>query len=323
MPHWCHELRTLACNGISPLCLTTTDARVHVEKQTRAYLYALSTVLLWSTVASAFKLTLRYLDVWQLLLVSTLTATLCLFLILLWQGKVALLYTLQRRELMRLLGFGILNPLCYYLVLFEAYALLPAQVAQALNYTWAITLMLLSVPILGQRVSRVDLLATLLCYAGVVLICFGGQRISATALSGPGIALALGSTLVWALYWLYKTRDPLDPVVSLFASFALSLPLVAGACLVFSDVTAMGTAGILGAVYIGLFEMGITYVLWLLALQHTQATAKISTLIFLSPFLSLFIIHYLVGETIADSTVLGLFMIVLGLLLQRHSARAR
>jgi hypothetical protein len=36
--------------------------------------------------------------------------------------------------------------------LFEAYDRLPAQVAQALNYTWALTLTLLAVPVLGTAV---------------------------------------------------------------------------------------------------------------------------------------------------------------------------
>ena len=39
-----------------------------MHDQKKAYLYGLATVLLWSTVASAFKLALRYLDPAQLLL---------------------------------------------------------------------------------------------------------------------------------------------------------------------------------------------------------------------------------------------------------------
>lgn len=39
-----------------------------MRPQSRAYLYGLATVLLWSTVASDFKLALRHLDPLQLLL---------------------------------------------------------------------------------------------------------------------------------------------------------------------------------------------------------------------------------------------------------------
>jgi len=43
----------------------------------------------------------------------------------------------------------------------------------------------------------------------------------------------------------------------------------------------------------------------------------VSNLIFLSPFLALFFIHFLVGETILPSTVAGLFLIVAGIGLQQ------
>ncbi len=293
-----------------------------MNRQTQAYIYAISTVLLWSTVATAFKITLRYLDVWQLLFVSSLTATLCLLLVLLILGKYPLLYKLKQKTLVRLLGFGLLNPFCYYLILFKAYDLLPAQVAQALNYTWAITLMLLSIPVLKQKVTRHDWTATVICYAGVVVICLGANQFPAGNLSVLGIILALGSTIVWALYWIFKARDKVDPVVGIFLSFLFSLPFVTGACYLFSSLSIWSVYGLAGGIYVGLFEMGITFVLWLTALRLTSATAKVSTLIFLSPFLSLVIIHNFVGEPIAHTTVLGLLFIVFGLLVQRRDKAA-
>ena len=66
--------------------------------------------------------------------------------------------------------FGAINPFAYYLVLLQAYDLLPAQQAQPLNYTWAITLSLLSVPLLGHRLGGRDYVAVALCYFGVYVI---------------------------------------------------------------------------------------------------------------------------------------------------------
>jgi drug/metabolite transporter (DMT)-like permease len=64
--------------------------------------------------------------------------------------------------------------------------------------------------------------------------------------------------------------------------------------------------------------MGITFVLWLNALRFSSTTAKVSNLIYLSPFISLIIIHLTVGETILASTVAGLALIVSGILLQQY-----
>jgi drug/metabolite transporter (DMT)-like permease len=75
-------------------------------------------------------------------------------------------------------------------------------------------------------------------------------------------------------------------------------------------------SGLAGAAYIGFFEMGVAFVLWLTALKLTDNTAKIANLIFLSPFASLFFIHFLVGEEIHPSTVSGLGMVLAGLAIQ-------
>ena len=284
--------------------------------QHKAYLFALSAVLLWSTVATAFKISLRYLDVFQLLLVASVTATLCLLLAVLVTGRIKILGSLEKPDYLRLAGLGVLNPFCYYLVLFKAYDLLPAQVALALNYTWAITLMLLSVPILKHRITRSDYGATVICYSGVLMICFSGGQFPAGELSIAGILLALGSTVIWAFYWLLKTKDHVDPISGLFVSFLFSIPFIAAVCWLGSDVSSMGMTGILAGVYVGLFEMGVTYILWLAALQHSETTAKVSTLIFLSPFLSLIFISRILGEAIAVTTIMGLVLIVGGLLVQ-------
>jgi drug/metabolite transporter (DMT)-like permease len=72
----------------------------------------------------------------------------------------------------------------------------------------------------------------------------------------------------------------------------------------------------LGAVYVGIFEMGITFVCWLFALKFSTNSAKVANLIFISPFLSLIFIYFLVGEQILVSTFIGLVFIITGLLIQ-------
>ena len=53
-----------------------------MDRHTQAYVYATAAVLLWATVASAFKLTLRYLDVCQMLFYASVASTALLFVIL-------------------------------------------------------------------------------------------------------------------------------------------------------------------------------------------------------------------------------------------------
>ncbi len=291
--------------------------------QKKAYLYALTAVLLWSTVASAFKLTLRYLDNVELLVFSNFFSALILAIILLSGNGFGQVFRCERKDYLQSFVLGLLNPFLYYLILFRAYQLLPAQEAQPLNYTWAITLALLSIPLLGQKIGATDLAGLLVGYCGVVVISTRGNILDFHISEPVGVALALGSTIIWALYWIYSTKDRRPPVLCLFMSFAFSLFPSFLYYLVFHPVRMPDIRGILGAAYVGAFEMSITYVVWLSALRISENTARVAGLIFVSPFISLVLIHFVVKEPVRNSTIVGLVLIISGLLIQKYGVPGR
>lgn len=51
-------------------------------KQKQAYIYAIVAVIIWSTVASAFKVSLRHVDFLQLVFYASIVSILVLFIIL-------------------------------------------------------------------------------------------------------------------------------------------------------------------------------------------------------------------------------------------------
>ncbi|SCK17750.1 DMT family transporter [Vogesella sp. LIG4] len=292
-----------------------------MKQQSKAYLFGLSAVLAWSTVATAFKISLQHLSPAQLLLYASAFSLLALLTILGWQRRLGELLPALRRHWRRSLLLGAVNPFVYYLILFQAYALLPAQEAQALNYTWALTMTLLAVPVLGQRLRTQDALAAVVCYGGVLTIATRGAPFALQFSNLPGVGFALLSTLLWAGYWLFNTRDEREPVIGLTLNFLLSLPLTLLWCALRGELQPVAWQGIAGAAYVGMLEMGFTFVLWLSAMKLTQSTARIANLIFLSPMLSLFLINLLLGEPILPSTLAGLALILGGLLLQKLPVR--
>lgn len=280
-------------------------------------LFGLATVAIWSTVASAFKISLRHLDPLQLLLCACTASLTVLAAMLAVQGKLKGIRTISRRDMVRSALLGALNPFLYYVILFKAYALLPAQEAQPLNYTWAITLSLLSVPLLGQKMGVKELAAICISYLGVVIISTHGNIVALEFSNPVGVALALGSTIIWALYWIGNTKSTIDPMIGLFLNFLFGLPLILATTLIYSTLPPLTGASLLGAAYVGFFEMGITFALWLTAMKYAAmpdggGTARIANLIFLSPFLSLILIHFIVGEEILPATVGGLVFIIAG-----------
>ncbi|WP_294966785.1 DMT family transporter [Sulfurimonas sp.] len=282
-----------------------------------AYKYAFLSVFLWSTVASAFKLSLEYLTPAQLLFYSCISSLFILLIILLVQKKLHLVKDHIKKNFFMTLLLGLINPFLYYLVLFKAYSLLPAQEAQSINYTWALMLAFLSVVILKQKLSFSDILAGIICYFGVLVISTKGSPFSLDFSSLEGMSYAFLSTILWSFYWIYNTKIKVDPLVAIFSNFLIAFPIILVYVIFTNELYAVEFQGILGAFYIGIFEMGITFIFWLKAMQSAKNISKIANLIFISPFLSLVFIYLILKEPIYISTIIGLSMIIFGILIQQ------
>lgn len=288
----------------------------------RAYTYAAIAVLFWATVASAFKISLRYLDFLQLLFYASLVSTAALFLIVFIQRKLYLLSRYSGKQYIHSMMLGFLNPFLYYVVLFKAYSLLPAQEAQPLNWTWPITLSVLSIPLLKQRMSLGSFLALCISFSGVFIISTRGNIMDFRFTNPLGVLLAIGSSIVWALFWIFNVRDQRDEVVKLLLNFAFGSIFILITITFFSSIKFSDMRGVFGATYVGLFEMGITFVVWLKALQFSKTTARVSNVIYVTPFFSLIVIYFVLGERILPSSIVGLVLIVTGVIIQQHSSRS-
>jgi drug/metabolite transporter (DMT)-like permease len=178
-------------------------------------------------------------------------------------------------------------------------------------------LVLLSIPLLRQRTTARSIVAILVSFVGVTVIATRGNILTLQFTDVTGVLLAVGSSVIWALFWIYNIRDKRDEIIKLFLNFAFGSCFVFIAMLLFSDIRLPTGRGVLGAAYIGLFEMGITFLLWLSALKLSRTTAHVAGLIYLVPFLSIVVIHFALGEQIFLSTITGLVLIVTGIVLQK------
>ncbi|NRB67932.1 MAG: DMT family transporter [Vibrio sp.] len=284
----------------------------------RALGFGLSAVLLWSTVATAFKLTLAELAPIQMVTAASVVSALALTAVCALQGKLSLLSSTFFANPWYYLLLGLINPLAYYVILFKAYDLLPASQAQAINYSWAITLTLMAAAFLGQTIRKQDWIACTLSYFGVIVIATKGDVLGLSFESPLGVGLALLSTLLWASYWILNTKNKADPIVGVLLGFLVAIPFAIGLSLYEgTSWNSISLQGWLAVSYVGLFEMGVTFVLWLSALKLTQNTARISNLIFASPFISLALLATVIGEEIHPTTLVGLMLIIAGLVIQQ------
>lgn len=295
-----------------------------MEKTRKSYIYAGLAIFFWSTIPTAFKLSLGELPILQMLTIASSASALVLFLLLLSEKKTRLIFSFNGKEFLYSALLGLINPFIYYLILLRAYQLLPAQIAQPLNMIWPIILVFLSVPVLKQKIAPKSFLALFISFTGVYIISSQGKLFDLRDVNIVGILLATGSSVFWAFYFILNVRDNRDEGVKLFLNFfwgtifLLTVMIITGFRPV--NITLMG---LVSSVYVGVFEMGITFYFWLKALKLAKTTDKVSNLVYLAPFISLVFVYFILHEPVYLTTPAGLLLIVSGILIQNRKIKVR
>ena len=292
------------------------------EKSARkAFILAILAVLFWSTSPTAFKIGLRHQDTLQLLTGATFTSFLVLGILLLPGKRYMELARFRWPDIGFSMLMGLLNPVAYYLILFKAYTILPAQVAQPLNMIWPIVLVIISIPLLKQKISWKSIGAMIVSFSGIIVLSLQGGSGGRDPENRLGIILALSTSFIWAIYFIYNTRDKKDPVARLFLNFFFASIILMAMGILRGNLIIVTPQALGSAIYVGVFEMGITFVLWLLAMHYAPSSDRISNLVFMAPFINLLIVKLVLNETIFLTTLYGIILLISGILIQNMITR--
>ncbi|MEE9447054.1 MAG: DMT family transporter, partial [Arenicellales bacterium] len=164
------------------------------------------------------------------------------------------------------------------------------------------------------------ILAIAVSFIGVVIIATHGNVFSMQFSNPLGVSLALVSTVVWASYWLISQTDQQDSLLRLWVNFIAGVVWMALLMSFTHSWVMPPTSALMGAAYIGLFEMSLAFYCWFQALRLSDNIGLMNNLIFLTPFGSLMVIALVLKEPIHVSTVLGLGLICASILIQRYLA---
>lgn len=291
-----------------------------MNTERKSYIYALLAVFFWSTVPTIFKISLKELDILPMLTIATGTSACVLLAVIIAEKKAHLLFTNSAKEMLGSALLGLINPFIYYILLLNGYKLLPAQIAQPLNQIWPIILVFLSVPLLGQKIGSRSFIALFVSFAGVYVISSQGSLFGGSHANIRGVLFTTVSAIFWALYFIFNVKDKRDESIKLFLNFLFGYMYLSIALIVTRtwQISPSAMKGVLGAVYIGVFEMGITFLFWLKALQMAETTDKVSSLVYIAPFLSLVFVHFILHEPVYYTTPIGLILIISGIWLQKR-----
>lgn len=215
---------------------------------------------------------------------------------------------------------GLIAPVVYYLMLFKAYDLLPAQIAQPINYVWPILLAVLIAIVERKPIPKAKYIGMTVSLGGVVVISLGGNSIEGL-ISPIGILLAIASALLWGLYWMVNDslKDKVSEIPALFMTFLFGMTYL----FVLNFLEPVGhleVRSLFAGIYIGAFEMGIPFICFGMAIRETNNPALINQMCYLAPFLSLFIISVVLEEPIVTSTYIGLALIIGGIIYNQYLA---
>lgn len=287
----------------------------------KAYLFVSVAIVLWASTAAVGKLLLRDLDALQAIFFMLLFASVALTIVVLAQGKRSVIKRYSFRDFAVFAGMGFLGVFGYHAFLFAGLAYAPAQEAFILNYTWPLWVVVFSVLILKRRFTWRSAAAIALSFLGVVVVATKGAfALSFTSLTGDLFALA--GAVCYGLFSVLGVRLRYDSAVSMASYYIFGTLYAIPAVLLFSSMPSVSPLQIAGLVWLGVLTCGVAFLVWFLALKHGDA-AKMANIVFLTPFLSLVYIHFLLGEAILFSSLVGLMLIVAGIAIQSFDGPLR
>jgi len=285
------------------------------NKRLRAFGDLAVCILLWAAIPAAAKKMQAELDNYQILFWSTALSTATLFVLLALEGKIKVFghYGPKQYGIMALLG--LLGNYIYYLLLYGALARTTASEGFILNYTWPIMVLVLSFFVFKDKVTPMKLVGILISFFGIIVVSTGGKLSALSFTSLRGDLLALGGAFVFALFSVFGKKYNFDKTVSVFVYFLAALTAVTPTVLLLSHLAWPGAKVWPWLVFNGVFINGISYIFWFRALEHGE-TYILSSLLYLTPFLSLAYTALFLGEKPAPGAVAGIAAIAAGFMAQ-------
>lgn len=191
-----------------------------------------------------------------------------------------------------------------------------STMASLINSLNPVTISLMAIPILGEKLNAHKIVGIALAVFGVyVILGVGGGHINVF-----GVVLSLLSVLSWSLVSvitrqglsdynpLVVTRNALGIGAVVEIAFALVEHAVTGQDIIFN------VPDVLGLLYLGIFCTGIAYILWNKALAELPAS-NCSALYPIQPLTSTAMGILFFGEVIRPPFVIGTIMIIAGVLI--------
>jgi drug/metabolite transporter (DMT)-like permease len=281
----------------------------------------LMVAFIWAMNFSVAKISLRDLDPMSFNAMRFMLATVLMWGFLLRRGE---WIPIRREDWGKLVLLGLTgNTLYQLLFIFGLQRTFSANAAVMLGTIplWVAVISHLSAS--GEKMTRQKALGVILGFTGVMLILLGKpERISLSSETFVGDLLTLASAFVFG-YYTVRSKEFLayyPPVQLTTISMTIgggSLILAGLPWVVNLDFTSVGWVAYGGALYSGLFSVGIAYIIWNYGLRQVGAV-RTATYQNLVPVLGLFLGLLILGEKMTFVQYAGSVVVIAGIIQTRR-----
>lgn len=229
-------------------------------------------------------------------------------------------FRIQRKHLPYFLGTGIVSLLIFTLCYFRSQQINSLALAAILMYTAPAFVVLLSVPVFGDKITRKKLLALGIAFAGCALS--SGVLGGALELTLPGLLLGLGSGVFYASYSIFA-RMAMKHYGSMTITFYTFLVAACGSlALLLSGAGNYGAAQWNGSAFANIAGLLVIatvapYLLYTNGLQGLGDGGKASILASIEPVVAAFVGVLAFGEPLGLGTLGGLACILISVFILR------
>lgn len=280
------------------------------------YVFAGISILFWGSTAAVSTLMMDELSSMSIVCYGGLAATVFLFLVNLFTGRLKQLRGLKPAELLRLGLLGLLGMFFMNLSLYFGLARLKAQQAFIINYLWPILIVLFSCLLLGQRMTVRKASALLLSFFGVAVVATEGNFADLGQVDMRGVIACVCGAVCYALFSVLNVKlVTCDKFLAMMIYYGATTLAGLLSLLLSGPLPALTLPQVGGMLWVGVLTNGLGYTTWALAMDRGD-TAKLSNLAYLTPFVSLIYIWVLLHEPIGLSSYVGLLFIMAGVVVQ-------
>jgi drug/metabolite transporter (DMT)-like permease len=204
-------------------------------------------------------------------------------------------------------------------------------ITTATNTAWIITvtplvLAVLSVLLLGERISKNAVVGIAIATAGILLLVSRGRLADLSWLRSTGDWLALASAFTWAFYTV-ATRDLVrrrDPLVVTFVIFCVAAVLVLPLFVTTGDmsaVRALSPRAIGALLYLGIPGLALGHWFWQVGVARLGGTRS-GLYLYLEPLSTVALAVPLLGEPFGLFGALGGALVLAGVFIGQREDRA-